>query len=67
MRFPIIIWNCHGAANAGLVQVLKTCIKIYKVKMVALLETRVNGKRVDKQLGFSWSHKVEAQVFSRGT
>lgn len=46
MMNNILIWNCRGAGSPKIVYHIVDMIKIYKPSIVALLETRVQSKKM---------------------
>ncbi|KAG8635731.1 hypothetical protein MANES_16G058825v8 [Manihot esculenta] len=62
-------WNCQGAVSPNFRRAVNEYRRLYKIDVIALLETRVSGSQADKickDLGFEHWLRVEAFGFSGG-
>lgn len=63
----ILFWNICGVGNVGTLSHLKYLIKHHQIKLVGLVEPKINGENADRQcqkLGFDGYHRVEAAGMS---
>ena len=68
-HFKILVWNIQGAGNGEVLQILREHIRMQKLSIVALVETRVSGAKaqaVCAKIGFRNCFRVEAQGFQGG-
>lgn len=69
MSPKLLVWNCQGCAHTHFNRILKEYVREFDVDVVVLLETRISGlraKSVNMNLGFDYSHRVEAKGFTGG-
>jgi len=69
-NISLMIWNVQGAGNTSFLNTLKELIHKYDPKIVALVETKINGRQAEEvctKIGFEGQFRVEAQGFSGGT
>lgn len=62
-------WNCQGAGSSAFIRSFRFLMNCHKPSLIGLLEPHISGIRADKvvkKLGFTYSHRVEAEGFSRG-
>lgn len=62
-------WNCQGAVSPNFRREVNEYRRLYKIDVIALLETRVFGSQADKickDLGLKHWLRVEAFGFSGG-
>ncbi|KAA3459207.1 reverse transcriptase [Gossypium australe] len=66
-NLKIFSWNCQGCASKNFIRAFREYNAEYHPDIVCLLEPRVSGKKANyiiEQLGFNFSHRVEAVGFS---
>ncbi|KAJ8430840.1 LOW QUALITY PROTEIN: hypothetical protein Cgig2_034167 [Carnegiea gigantea] len=59
-NFTIHVWNVQGAGGDNFLHTLKEIIRRYDPKIVALVETRISGDRVEqvcRKIGFNNHHR----------
>lgn len=64
-----LVWNCQGVGDYAFKGVLNDFCQIYSFSILILVEPRISGITMDKEISslkFERSHKVEASRFSRG-
>lgn len=64
-----LIWNCRGAGGRSFHNLIRDCIRIYRLDFVDILEPRISGNTADKvvkRIGLSEGIRVEANGFSGG-
>ena len=65
----IFVWNCRGARKRLFASMMKDLHRKHDFSILILLETRINGDRVDKvikKLEFDGVYRVEANDFAGG-
>nr|XP_045088271.1 uncharacterized protein LOC123496916 [Aegilops tauschii subsp. strangulata] len=65
----LLVWNCHGAGKSATVQELRNMTKQFAPSIVCILETQIEGSRVESlanTLGFNKSYAVSSSGRSGG-
>ncbi|XP_061357605.1 uncharacterized protein LOC133301903 [Gastrolobium bilobum] len=65
----VCTWNCRGVGKKGFSTLIKDLVYQNKIQVLALIETRISGKKVDsviRSLGFDSFFRREAVGFSGG-
>lgn len=68
-NLSLFVWNYQGCANSKFPCIFKEYNLDFKLNIVSLLGTKISGRKADEiiaELGFQFSHRVEAKGFSGG-
>jgi len=68
-NIPILAWNVQGAGSSNFLFTLKELIRIYSLKIMILVETKISGiaaNEVCKKIAFDGVFCVEANGFKGG-
>ncbi|CAM8933405.1 unnamed protein product [Rhodiola kirilowii] len=64
-----LCWNCRGLGHPRTVRCLTELVRFHKPQVVGLIETKMDGKRVEavrRKIGFSYGLAVDSQGRSGG-
>lgn len=79
MKCPILVWNCRDVTKSSLERTIKSYVKIHRIKVMALVETRISGIRADRvinrlgledltrsKLKYSWGYLDSLGGYAQG-